>query len=125
MENQAGKSANRDITVTDDAIFGLSSLLQLLQVDQEVNLLEGITFATGLELVKIEIEQDGQRTEIIDPQHFMPDTPGTCAIIFTVVGKNGTVSELKVEELIIKPLEYKEVTITNVNPEDLMPKIDV
>ena len=94
-----------------DPITGLSSLNGILQVDVEVNLLGGLTFAQGVELTKTEIEFDGQRTEIADPQHFTPEYPGTCSLFFSVK-KNGTIGEVKAENLTIKPLEnYTEVII--------------
>lgn len=82
-------------------------------MDQETNLLENLTFANGLELVKIEIEQDGHRTEIADPHSYTPEYPGQCTLIFTVKGKNGDTAEVKVDNLTIKPLDYKEVTVRN------------
>lgn len=94
-----------------DPITGLSSLDGILQVDVEVNLLGGLTFAQGVELTKTEIEFEGQRTEIADPQHFTPEYPGSCTLFFSVK-KNGTIGEVKAENLTIKPLEnYTEVII--------------
>ena len=94
-----------------EPITGLSSLNGILQVDVEVNLLGGLTFAQGVELTKTEIEFDGQRTEIADPQHFTPEYPGPCTLFFSVK-KNETTSEVKAENLTIKPLEnYTEVVI--------------
>ena len=75
VQNEAGKSASKSITVTDDAIMGLSALKQLLKVDEEVNLLEPLTFVKGMELSKTELEFEGQRTEIADPTHFTPAYP--------------------------------------------------
>lgn len=111
VTNEADKSWNSNITLTDEAITGLSSLQELLQVDQEANLIENLTFAQGVELTKTEIEFDGQRTEIADPQHFIPEYPGSCTLFFSVK-KNGTIGEVKAENLTIKPLEdYVEVVI--------------
>ena len=97
--------------VNVDPISGLNNLRELLQVDKEVNLLSMLTFATGVELNKTEIDFEGQRTEIADPKHFAPEYPGTCSLIFTIK-KDGTTSEVKAENLTIKPLEgYAEVII--------------
>ena len=95
-----------------------------MQVDEETDLLADINFAEGATLVKTQIEMDGQLTEIADPQHFTPEYPGECTLIFTVNGKNGDVAEVKVEKLTIKPLEYVAMEISDINPEDLMPKIE-
>lgn len=97
--------------VNVDPISGLNNLRELLQVDKEVNLLSMLTFATGVELTKTEILFEDQRTEIADPKRFTPEFPGTCSLIFTIK-KDGTTSEVKAENLTIKPLEgYAEVII--------------
>ena len=71
-----GKSASIDVTLTNDSIFGMEALNSLnLQVDTEADLLNGISFAEGIELVKVEVEKDGQRYEVSDPQHYIPDLP--------------------------------------------------
>ena len=100
-----------------DPITGLSSLNGILQVDQEVNLLSYLTFATGVELTKTEILFEGQRTEIADPKRFTPEFPGACSLIF----KDGTTSEVKAENLSIKPLEYKAVAMNAIKPVDILP----
>lgn len=111
ITNEADRSANSTITLTDEVIIGLSALQELLQVDQEANLIENLTFVKGVELTKTEIEFEGQRTEIADPQHFTPEYPGSCTLFFSVK-KNGTIGEVKAENLTIKPLEnYTEVII--------------
>lgn len=122
VTNEADKSWNSNITLTDEAITGLSTLQQLLQVDQEANLIENLTFAKSVELTKTEIEFDGQRTEIADPQHFTPEYPGSCTLFFSVK-KNGTIGEVKAENLTIKPLEnYTEVIIVEADMiEELYP----
>lgn len=84
-----------------------------MQVDQPKDLLAGLTFAPGVELLKVEIEQDGQRTEIADPHSYMPEYPGQCSFIFTVKVKGGSTAEVKADNLTIKPLDYQEVVIKN------------
>lgn len=97
-------------TVPD--ISGLDNLIVItLQVDQETDLLSGITFGNGAELTKVEIEKDGQRSEVADPKHFTPDYPGTCSIILSVKSKDGTITEYKAENLTIKPLDYADGTL--------------
>ena len=110
VTNDGDKSASSRVTVTDEAIMGLSKLNGILQVDQEVNLTEKLIFAKGVELTKTEIEFEGQRTEIADPTHFTPEYPGLCNLFFSV-RKNETVSEVKADSLTIKALEYKEATL--------------
>ena len=106
--------------VNVDPITGLSSLDGILQVDQETSLLSGLTFATGVELTKTEILFEGQRTEIADPKRFTPEFPGACSLIFTIK-KDGTTSEVKAENLSIKPLEYKAVAMNAIKPVDILP----
>lgn len=124
VENEAGKSASRDITVSADGIYGIADIGPL-QVDQPKDLLAGLTFAPGIELQKVEIEQDGQRTEIADPHSYTPEYPGECSFIFTVKVKDDNTTEVRADNVTIKPLEYKAMEITNINPETLMPKVEV
>ena len=101
-------------TVPD--ISGLDNLMIItLQVDQEADILSGITLNNGAELTKTEIEVDGQRSEVADPHHFTPEYPGTCTIILSVKGSDGTTSEYKAENLIIKPLDYADGTLEAVD----------
>ena len=103
-------------------ISGLESISQLnLEVDQEVNLLEGITFENGTSFVKMQIEKDGQTTDIPDPQHFVPDTPGTCNIILVVKDFEGKTVEFKVENLTIKAVEYQAMVINYLQPKEILP----
>ena len=103
-------------------ITGLDNLKGMsLQVDQESDLLSGITFGNGAELTKTELVFEGEITVIDDPHHFTPDYPGTCTIILTVKSKDGTITEYKAENLTIKPLEYKTMEITNIKPVDILP----
>lgn len=120
VKNEAGRSASKSINITDDAILGLSTLKQLMKVDQEVDLLKNLTLAKGVELVKTELEQDGQRTVIADPTHFTPSYPGSCTLIFTVK-KNSNIGEVKVEDVTIKALEYTSMEISNLQPKDILP----
>lgn len=106
--------------VNVDPITGLNNLSGLLQVDQEVNLLSMLTFATGVELTKTELLFEGQRTEIADPKCFTPEYPGTCSLIFTIK-KDGTTSEVKAENLTIKALEYKAIALNTIKHSDILP----
>ena len=122
VTNDQGKSSTAEITLTNEAVSGEVRIGDM-QVDAETDLLIGLTFVSGATLVKTEIEQDGKRTEIPDPHHFTPEYPGTCAIIFTVKGKNGSTAEVKVDNLTIKPLDYKAMEVTNIKPVDILPII--
>lgn len=123
VTNNQGRSSTAEITLVNGVVIGEARIGDM-QVDEETDLLADINFAEGATLVKTQIEMDGQLTEIADPQHFTPEYPGECTLIFTVNGKNGDVAEVKVEKLTIKPLEYVAMEISNINPEDLMPKIE-
>ena len=120
ITNDQGKSSTAEIILTNEAVIGEAKIGDM-QVDEEIDLLAGITFAEGATLVKTEIDMDGQRTEITDAQHFTPEYPGTCSIIFTVKGKNGDMAEIKADNLTIKPLDYKAMEISNIKPEEILP----
>lgn len=122
VTNEAGKSSGKNIMLTDQAIMGLGYLQQLLQVDQEIDLLQELTLARGFELVKTEMEYEGQRTEIADPRHFTPQYPGPCSLFFTV-NRNGTENEVKAENLTIKPLKDKTMEVRNIKPVEILPII--
>jgi len=92
-----------EITLTAVAVHGLESLENLqLQVDQEVNLLEGLTIAEGLTLQKVKVEQDGEKSELSNPEAYTPEYPGTVSIILTLARADGSTIEVKVDNLSIK-----------------------
>jgi hypothetical protein len=73
VTNNQEKSSTAEITITNIAIYGLENIKDL-QVDQEVNLLDLITLADGVELINTEIEIDSKRSSI-DPSHYTPSYP--------------------------------------------------
>ena len=76
VTNAQEKSSTAKITLTSAAMNGLKSLGTLpLQVDNEVNLFSGVDLADGVELVGTEIVVDGEREEIADPSHYVPQYP--------------------------------------------------
>ena len=117
VSDAAGNSKNVDIKLSIESdVSWLDNLKNLnMQVDQEINLLNWVTFGNWAELIKTEIELDGQKTEIADPNHYTPAYPWTCSIILTVKGKDGKVTEYKVDNLTIKALEYNEASINEAN----------
>ena len=122
VTNDADKSAYGNIALTDEVMTGLSSLNGILQVEKEVNLLDSLKFAKDFELAKTEIEFDGQRTEIPDAQHFKPEYPGACTLIFSLK-RNEAIGEVKAENLTIKPLDYTAIKVTNIKPVNILPII--
>ncbi len=103
VSDEAGNSSTSEITLTAIAVYGLENLQsKTLQIDQEVNILDGITFAEGLTLQKVEVEQDGQRSEIADATKYIPEVPGSISIIFTLSRTDGSTIEVKVENMTIK-----------------------
>ncbi len=111
-----------EINLTAVAIFGLENLQSKnLQIDQEVNLLEGLTFAEGLTLQKVEIELDGVRSEIPNPRAFIPELPGTVSIILTLARADGSTIEVWADNLTIKGLEYQSISISSIKPEEILP----
>ncbi|MBO6031472.1 MAG: hypothetical protein J6Q22_08365 [Prevotella sp.] len=113
-----------EITLLAEAVYGLENLQgKTLQVDQEVNMLEGITFANGLTLQKVEIEQDGQRSEIANPEAFTPEVPEPISIIFTLARTDGSTIEVKVENLTVRGFQYQSISITDLKPVEILPII--
>ena len=107
VTDEFGNSATAEIKLTAVAVFGLENIQnKQLQVDQEVNLLEGLTIAEGLTLVKVEAEQDGIRTEVVNPNAFVPDYPGSVDIILTLTKPDGRTLEVRVDAILVKPVDY-------------------
>ena len=107
--------ATAEITLLADAIYGLEGLQDLsLQVDKEVNLLQGITYADGVSLEKVEIEASGNRFVVTDPIHYVPDQTGTVAIIITVKAGERSL-EFRVEGLVVNGLDYNAPKMTTAN----------
>lgn len=91
-----------------------------IQVDQEVDIMKGITFADGIQLQQVAIEMDGKKTVLKAPYHFTFSNAGKCTIIITIKGSNGKT----VEEIITKtiaPLEYQAMAIKHLAPSDILP----
>ena len=87
VTNNQEKSSQAEITLVNEAISG-EATIDDMQVGMAIDLLAHITFVNGATLVKTEIEQDSQRTEIYDPHNYIPEFPGMCSFIFTVTGMN-------------------------------------
>lgn len=121
VTNDQGKSSTAEITLTNDAIYGLENLKNAqMQVDQEINLLNWLTLADGVDLVKTQVEIDAKRSDI-DPSHYTPSYPWKCNIIFTLKWKSWNTAEVKVDNLTINALEYNAMQIDNIKPEDILP----
>ena len=114
-------NANAEITLTAVAITGLENLQNLsLQIDQEVNLLQGLTFAEGLTLQKVEMVQGNVRIEIENPRAFKPEYSGSIDIIFTLARSDGSSIEVGVNNLTVKALDYTKVSLSDMNPYDIL-----
>ena len=125
VTDEAGNTKTIDIklTMNNQLISWLENLQNLsMQVDQEVNLLNWITFWNGASLVKVEIEMDWETTQITDPNHYTPQYPWTCTIILTVKDKNGNIVTERVNKN-IQALEYQAMEINNIRPVDILPII--
>ena len=107
--------ATAEITLLAEAIFGLEGLKSLsIQVDKEVNLLQGITYAEGVGLDKVEIEAQGNRFVVQDPNHYVPETLGIIDLIITVMAGE-RVLEFRVDNLEVKGLDYNAPKMKTVN----------
>ena len=112
VTDEFDNSATAEIKLTAVAVYGLENLQnKQLQVDQEVNLLEGVTIAEGLTLKKVEAEQDGIRTEVVNPRAFVPEYPGSVDIILTLAKPGGNTITVTTGNLNVKPLEYTVIVL--------------
>ena len=117
--------ATAEITLTSVAIYGLENLQgKSLQVDQEVNLLEGLTITEGLTLTKVEVEENGTRDVITEPKTYTPEYPGTVNIILTILKPDGNTIEVRVDGIRVKGITYNSVSISNLKPGDILPIVD-
>lgn len=112
VTDEFGNSATAEIKLTAVAVYGLENLQnKQLWVDQEVNLLEGVSIAEGLTLAKVEAEQDGVRTEVVNPHAFVPEYPGSVDIILTLSKPDGNTLTVNTGNLTVKPLEYTVIVL--------------
>ena len=95
--------------LTATAVYGLGNLS--LQVDQETDLLKGLTIAEGLTLQKVEIVQDEVRTVIDNPHSYTPEYPGSIGLVLTLVKPDGSTIETGVNNLSIAPKQYNTPTL--------------
>ena len=116
VADEFDNKATTEINLTAIAVYGLENLLgKQLQVDQEANLLEGSTFAEGLTLQKIEIEQDNILAEIADPKAYTPEYPGSVNLILTIVKPDGSTLVERADGLVVNPLDYQAPQLEDVN----------
>lgn len=121
VTDEDGEISKKEITLTKESIYWLENLRNLsIQVDQEVDIMKGITFADWIQLQQVAIEMDGKTTVLNAPYHFTATTPWTCTIIITMKWPNGQSFQEKVSKT-ISPLEYKSITINNLKPADILP----
>lgn len=113
-----------EIYLSSVAAYGLENLQgKTLQVDQEINLLEGLTFAEGLTLQKVEVEEGGARTEIANPNAYIPQSAGTLNIIITLERSDGSTIEVRVDGITVKGIDYQAITLRDITPEEIFPQI--
>lgn len=93
-------------------------------MDQEVNLLEGLTITEGLTLTKVEVEENGTRNEVTEPKTYTPEYPGTVNIILTLSKRDGNTIEVRVDGIRVKGITYNSVSISNLKPGDILPIVD-
>ena len=125
VADEAGNSSTGDIALTATAVFGLENLAGLLlQVDQEADLMNGLTIADGLTLQKVEVVQDGARTQVDNPNAYIPEYPGSIDIILTLTRPDGSMIEVEGNDLTVKGLDYHAVSLIDIKPVDVFPQID-
>ena len=125
VTDEFGNKSIAEITLLSVVISGLENLQNLsLQVDKEVNLLQGLSIAEGLSLVKVEIELDGVRSEIPDATKYTPDVPGSINIIFTLARNDGSTIEVKVDGISVMGITYNALEIIDVFGKDYLPQVE-
>ena len=90
-----------------------------------VNLLEGLTITDGLTLQKVEVDQDGQRSEIPEPKGFSPQIPGTIGIVFTLGRTDESTIEVRADGLTVKGITYNALEIIDIYGKDYLPKPEI
>ena len=126
VTDEFGNKSIGEITLTAVAVYGLENLQgKTLQVDQEVNLLKGITFAEGLTLVIVEVEENGVRTEIANPDAYIPQVSGQVNIIFTLARTDGSTIEVKVDGITVMGITYHALEIIDVFGKDYLPQVEI
>lgn len=122
VRDNDGNATSDSITLVNVAVYGLDSLKQaVLRVDEETNLLNGLSFPAEVELIKMEMVEDGRRVEILEPTKFIPEYPGTCSIILTIQVTSGEVIEVAVDDLTILPLPYNPCKLEILTPAEILP----
>ena len=126
VTDEFGNKSIAEISLTAVAITGLENLQgKTLQIDQEVNLMEGLTFAEGLTLVKVEVEENGVRTEIANPNAYIPQVSGQVNIIFTLARTDGSTIEVKVDGITVMGITYNALEIIDVFGKDYLPQVEI
>ena len=116
VADEFDNKATAEINLTAIAVYGLDNLQnKQLQVDQEANLLEGLTIAEGLTLQKVEIEADGVRTDVSAPEAYTPEYPGSINLILTIVKPDGSTLVERADGLVVNPLDYQAPQLEEVN----------
>ena len=111
VSDEFQNTATVEIALTAVAVYGLENLSQLqLKVDEEINLMQGLTIAEGLTLQKVEIVQDGIHTVIDNPNAYTPAYPGSIDIVLTLAKPDGSTIEVEAKNA-IAPLPYHEATL--------------
>ena len=124
VADDSKNTATAEITLTAVAISGLENLQNLsIQVDKEVNLLQGLSIAEGLTLAKVEVQQDGVRSEIANPQAYVPEFPGSANIVLTLARTDGSTIEVRVDGLSVKGITYNKLSVTDIKPVEILPVI--
>lgn len=122
VRDNDGNATSDSINLVNVAVYGLDSLKQaVLRVDEETNLLHGLSFPAEVELIKMEMAEDGRRVEIVEPTRFIPEYPGTCSIILTIQVTSGEVIEVAVDDLTILPLPFNPCKLEILTPAEILP----
>ena len=110
------KSSKVEIKLIIVAVYWLENLKSLnLKVDQEVNLMQWISFADGFNLQRVDISFDWERKEISNPKSYIPEYPWYCDIVFVLQTSNWDIIEEEVKWLYIKSLDYNNPSFNTAN----------
>ena len=93
-----------------------------MKVGEQTDLLSVVHFAEWVELIRTQIEIDGESYEI-NPSAFTPEYPGTCNIIFTIKTNKGKTKDIIAKDQTIAPLTYQALQLGKIKPVEILPII--
>lgn len=106
-DGSGNMSDMKTVNLTVKALFGIETLKSKSYfIDQEYDLAAWLSTVNGFVISKVEILQDGKRSEAMDPTRFRAEKWGELSLVFTL-SRQGKDLEVLLEGVNIAPLTYK------------------